>query len=197
MFSQTQVGVEKFTSESHSKHFRNFHPFGDKHIHDNHTSLCINTNIQGVVYSECGLEDLLQVSFGGLRGLHPLWLRFYIYIFWVISLLNWALVSGLLYGLSENIVNKIMSQRTSMSHGNFLQEYVAFLIIINQIKFESNSQANLDLSWFICCEQQMMIQCRGSAISLHCQLNQLEQFTMVRILFFSSNSVHTHLTKCS
>jgi hypothetical protein len=84
-----------------------------------------------------------------------------------------------------------------MSHGNFLKEYVAFFIIINRIKFESYSQAIVDLRWFICCEQQMMIQCRGSAISLHCQRDQLAQFTMVRILFFSSNSVRTHLTKCS
>jgi hypothetical protein len=84
-----------------------------------------------------------------------------------------------------------------MSHRNFLQEYVAFIIIIYQIKFESNSQAIVDLTWFICCEQQMMIQCRGSAISLLCQLDQLAQFTMVQILFFSSNSVRTHLTKCS
>jgi hypothetical protein len=84
-----------------------------------------------------------------------------------------------------------------MWHGNFLQEYVTFIIIINQIKFESNSQAIVDLRWFICCEQQMMIQCRGSAISLHCQRDQLAQFKMVQILFFSSNSVHTNLTNCS
>jgi len=70
MFSQTQAGVDEFTSESHSKHFRNFQPFGDKHVHDNHTLLCSHTNIQGVAYYEGGLEDLLQVSFGGLRGLH-------------------------------------------------------------------------------------------------------------------------------
>lgn len=70
MFSQTQAGVDKFISESHSKHFRNFQPFGDKHVHDNNTLLCSNTNIQGVMYYECALEDLLQVSFCGLRGLH-------------------------------------------------------------------------------------------------------------------------------
>jgi hypothetical protein len=70
MFSQTPAGVDEFTSESPSKHFRNFQPFGDKHVHDNHTLLCCNANIQGVVYYGCGLEDLLQVSFGGLRGLH-------------------------------------------------------------------------------------------------------------------------------